>query len=160
MAEFHTSLRAKPETSPWSWLAGRGPGHHPRRRLRDGRQALELAQEADQRLGHRDPTVLDALAAAYAETGRFPEAVQTATAAHGLATATGDPGLAAELEHRIELYRQAKPVRQQAAVEQRPLMTRRKEPKRRQGGADQRLLAARRSAKPASQRLGEPGRCR
>jgi Flp pilus assembly protein TadD len=57
--------------------------------------------------GSKDPAALDTLAAAYAEAGRFPEAVQTARQALSLAT---DP-LAAELKARIALYQDKRPFR-------------------------------------------------
>jgi tetratricopeptide (TPR) repeat protein len=45
-------------------------------RLRDGERAVELAQEAVKLLPS-EPTHHDTLAAAYAEAGRYPEAVET-----------------------------------------------------------------------------------
>ena len=49
--------------------------------LRDGSKAVELAQRADQLTHRGNPYILGTLAAAYAEAGRFSEAV-TATAQH------------------------------------------------------------------------------
>ena len=48
------------------------------RPIRDGPAAVELAERADNLSGGKNATVLDILAAAYAEAGRFPEAVETA----------------------------------------------------------------------------------
>lgn len=47
-------------------------------KLREGAEAVRLAEQALQATGSKVPEVLDTLAAAYAEAGRFPEAVQTA----------------------------------------------------------------------------------
>ena len=54
-------------------------------RLRDGSEAVHLAEHADQLTGHRDADALVALAAAYAEVGRFAEAMQTANQARQFA---------------------------------------------------------------------------
>ena len=72
--------------------------------LRDGRQAVELAQRAAKLTGGGEPVILDALAAAYAETGRFAEAVETAQQALILASSRNDAGLVNLLRTRIELY--------------------------------------------------------
>src|SRR5208283_1370777 len=50
----------------------------PQASLRNGSQAVQLAQRANQLTGNGNPVVLRTLAAAYAEAGRFPEAVETA----------------------------------------------------------------------------------
>ena len=73
-------------------------------RLRDGPRALvhaQLAVDAQPSAGH-----LDTLAAAYAETGQFAQAVSTQRQALA-ALATSDAGLRDELEHRMQSYRQA-----------------------------------------------------
>ncbi len=59
----------------------------PEQNLRDGRRALELATRAAQSTGGSDPAVLRTLAAAYAETGDFASALQTAQRALSLAPA-------------------------------------------------------------------------
>ncbi len=68
--------------------------------LRDGREALALAVRATELSGGRDALVLDALAAAYAETGRFTDAALTARRALALA----DPKLAESLKRRLAGY--------------------------------------------------------
>jgi hypothetical protein len=54
--------------------------------------------------GGREPAVLDTLAAAYAEAGRFPEAVETARRAQALATQQSKRPLVEALAARIALY--------------------------------------------------------
>jgi Flp pilus assembly protein TadD len=73
---------------------------NPEASVRNGSEAVELAARAVKLSGAKDPAILDTLAAAYAEAGRFPEAVETARQALTLAT---EP-LAAELKARIALY--------------------------------------------------------
>jgi Flp pilus assembly protein TadD len=78
--------------------------------LRDGKRAVEIAEECRKLTGDR-PDVLDVLAAAYAEAGRFDEAVKTATRA--LAMAKGkDDRVAGGLEKRLQAYRERRPYRQ------------------------------------------------
>ena len=68
--------------------------------LRNGQEALALAVRAAEVSGTRDAAVLDTLAAAYAESGRFAEAVLTAQRALALA----DAKLAESLKRRIAGY--------------------------------------------------------
>jgi tetratricopeptide (TPR) repeat protein len=72
--------------------------------LRNGSEAVRLSERADQLTEHRDASVLDALAAAYAATGRFDRAVSTARAAVAAAGAAGLSNLAAEVRARLTLY--------------------------------------------------------
>ena len=51
----------------------------PKASLRNAAEAVECAERANQLCGGRQPNVLDALAAAYAEAGRFPDALTTRT---------------------------------------------------------------------------------
>ena len=78
-------------------------------RVRNGPRAVELAERAAQLTGHRDAQALDVLAAAYAETGRFADAVSTAAAALDLARGAGLTLLAGEIEGRLALYRAGQP---------------------------------------------------
>ena len=55
--------------------------------VRNGAGAVELAQRANQLSGGQDAMILRTLAAAYAEAGRFAEAITTAQRALELATA-------------------------------------------------------------------------
>ena len=77
--------------------------------IRNGVRAVELAERAAQLTGYRDPQVLDVLASGYAETGRFGDAVSTATTALGLARGAGLMPLAGEIERRLALYRAGQP---------------------------------------------------
>lgn len=54
--------------------------------VRNGAEAIMLAKRAASVSGGRDPATLDTLAAAYAEAGRFPEAVETVRRALALAS--------------------------------------------------------------------------
>ncbi|MGD0350884.1 MAG: glycosyltransferase family 39 protein [Verrucomicrobiota bacterium] len=62
--------------------------------LRDGREAVRLATRAVGLTDSRMPVFMGTLAAAYAEAGQFPEAVQMALTAHHLAFITGQSEVA------------------------------------------------------------------
>ena len=79
--------------------------------LRDGNEAVSLAECASRILGDRNPSALDTLAAAYAEAGRFDEAVATAREALALAEEAKLSTLADRLRVRLELYEARKPYR-------------------------------------------------
>jgi Flp pilus assembly protein TadD len=80
---------------------------HPSPTFRDGKTAVQLAEKAVQ-LAAR-PESLDALAAAYAETGRFAEAVHVAQKALELAASSAEQDLAAGIRGRLALYRANRP---------------------------------------------------
>jgi Flp pilus assembly protein TadD len=71
---------------------------------RNGSQAVELAQQAEQLSGGKYPEILDTLAAAYAEAGRFPEAVANAERALHLAEVQTNTILAQSIRDRLKLY--------------------------------------------------------
>src|SRR5439155_4840630 len=73
--------------------------------LRNGARAIELAQKADQLAGGQNPILIRTLAAAYAENGRFNDAIETAQRAVQFALAQGDFALASKLEKDLDLYR-------------------------------------------------------
>jgi len=81
---------------------------------RDGQQALRLAEWACEATKYKSPPLLDSLAAAYAEMGRFEEAVRTIQLA--LALVRSNPqGSTETLDARLELYLAARPCREPAS---------------------------------------------
>ncbi|MBN1517867.1 tetratricopeptide repeat protein [Candidatus Sumerlaeota bacterium] len=80
--------------------------------LRDGMEAVRLAEVACSQTGYRDPAILDTLAAAYAEVGKFQEAVQTANMAAEKARKNGSVALIREIEKHAWLYQQRRPLRE------------------------------------------------
>ncbi len=79
--------------------------------LRDGSKAVALAEQAKKLTGGSNTAVLHALAAAYAETGRFGDATAEARRALDLATAQKNTDLAARLQKEIKLYEADTPLR-------------------------------------------------
>jgi tetratricopeptide (TPR) repeat protein len=79
--------------------------------LRDGEQAVQMATRACELTRHQHPEALHALAAAYAEVGRFPAAVSTAEHAVRLARSGGNEALAQAIQKPLGLYKQRQPFR-------------------------------------------------
>jgi tetratricopeptide (TPR) repeat protein len=82
--------------------------------IRDGARATELGERALRISGGKLPMIYKVLAAAYAESGRFADAIETAQRGAVLATIQGNPALAAELESNIALYQSGRPLRDPA----------------------------------------------
>lgn len=85
---------------------------HPQAELRDGAQAVQLAERACALTGRKEAFLLGTLAAAYAEVGRFDDAVKTAEQARQLALAAGQQAVAQANARLLEQYRAHRPVRQ------------------------------------------------
>jgi tetratricopeptide (TPR) repeat protein len=112
MAQYQKALKIAPDYvrayNNLAWLLATCPAAT----LRNGVEAIEHAQRANQLTGGRQPAILDTLAAAYAEAGRFPEAVATAHKALALATQQGKQTLAKALRTRTALYEAGEPYHQ------------------------------------------------
>ena len=85
---------------------------NPNKSIRKGAEAVELALRAAGLCNGREPAVLGTLAAAYAEVGRFSEAVQTGRKALQLATQQQKLPLAESLQAKIRLYESGTPYRE------------------------------------------------
>ena len=90
-----------------AWILATAPDES----TRNGARAVQLAEDVALRAGHPNAIVLRTLAVAYAETGRFSDAIETAQQAIAIAKATGNDGLAADLERNIVAYRLNQPIR-------------------------------------------------
>jgi Flp pilus assembly protein TadD len=90
-----------------AWLLSTSPDSD----LRNGARAVQFAERACSLTDSKTPAFLGTLAAAYAEAGRFGDAVTTAQNAAALATASGDSATAAKNQELLELYRANKPFR-------------------------------------------------
>jgi len=80
----------------------------PEARIRDGAEAVRLAERACELTGFRRAVMVGTLAAAYAEAGRFAEAVATAERACARATESGDETLAGRNQQLLQLYREGR----------------------------------------------------
>ena len=79
--------------------------------LRNGAEALAISQRLSQTTEASNPMILRVLAAAYAEAGRFPEAIETTERGIALATSQHRADLAALLQGDLELLQSAQPLR-------------------------------------------------
>ena len=84
--------------------------------VRNGAEAVRFAEHACRLSGNAQPRELGTLAAAYAEAGRFPEAVEAAQKAMETARAGGDAQLAAMSEQLLTLFRSGKPYHEPASA--------------------------------------------
>jgi len=111
VAEFERVLRAQPDVPGveimLAWLLATCEDAD----LRDGPRATRLAEDAVQRSNRQDPDALNSLAAAYAESGRFDDAVQTAEAALEIARVRGRTSLVSAVADRLTRYRAGQPAR-------------------------------------------------
>jgi len=115
IAHYRAALNIKPDDSPTlnnlAWLLATCP----KSGFRNGAEAVKLAERAFHLPDGLEPTVLDTLAAAYAEAGRFPEAVQAAQKALDLAKRQNNGALAERVKARLRLYEARTPYRQPSA---------------------------------------------
>jgi tetratricopeptide (TPR) repeat protein len=111
IAQYRKALEIKPDyvdaMNNLAWMLATCPDAS----LRDGISAVGLAQKAVQLDGGENPPTLRTLAAAYAEAGKFAQAVAISKQAMQLATAQGNAPLAGTLEQELELYQIDTPMR-------------------------------------------------
>jgi len=111
MEEWQKVLAIQPDNgnamSNLAWVFATAPDDS----LRDGVQAVKLAEQALRVSGSRIPILFRTLAAAYAENGQFSQAIQTAQRGIILANSQGNPSLATELRGQIALYQENRPLR-------------------------------------------------
>jgi tetratricopeptide (TPR) repeat protein len=83
---------------------------------RNGPEAVQLAEKARQLTGGKEARPLAILAAAYAEAGRFSEAIAAAQQSMALARAKGNEVLLKKTAEELRLYRQRRPIRNLAKL--------------------------------------------
>lgn len=111
MACYGKSIELQPRFTPaeleLAWILATWPEPS----VRNGNKAVALASQAERLSTGENPQILRTLAAAYAEAGRFPEAVATAKEALALAVSQSASGLTNSLQKEIELYQTDSPCR-------------------------------------------------
>ena len=114
VAKFREALRLNPDLAVvknnLAWLLAT----HPDATIRDGNESVRLAENLARATSFAQYAVLDTLAAAYAETGKFELAVQTIVKALELARSSGQTEVAAEMEERLQLYQGNRPYRMES----------------------------------------------
>ncbi len=108
---YRSALQREPDlveaSIPLAWILSTARDSS----LRNGEEAVRLAERNAVLSGRANADVLDRLAAAYAEAGRFADAVTTASRALELSTESGSPELRAAIEARLRDYRSGRPFR-------------------------------------------------
>jgi tetratricopeptide (TPR) repeat protein len=84
--------------------------------FRDGPRAVRLVEDVVRRSGRSNSMVLRTLAAAYAEAGRFPEAIEAAEQALQLARSEKNTALESDLEISLGRYHSGLPIRDSGAI--------------------------------------------
>src|SRR5437762_10397994 len=109
--EWQKVLAIRPDNgnamSNLAWVFATSPDES----VRNGPKAVQLAEQAVRISGGRIPILFRTLGAAYAESGRFSEAIQAAQQGIELANSQGNSGLATELQGNIALYQERQPLR-------------------------------------------------
>jgi tetratricopeptide (TPR) repeat protein len=85
---------------------------HPRKELRDGHEAVRLAEHACALTKRTNPILLATLAAAYAETGNFGQAISTIQESISKARSSNNPDAIALDEKLLAAFQSNTPVRQ------------------------------------------------
>jgi tetratricopeptide (TPR) repeat protein len=115
VGQWKESLEIKPDNmnaqANLAWVLATSPDAS----LRDGVRAIELARKVLEHAGHGNVILLRTLAAGYAESGRFSEAIETAQQALQLAIAQGNTALTEDLQLNIANYQRNLPLRDPGA---------------------------------------------
>jgi protein O-mannosyl-transferase len=111
VASFKEAIRLAPDVpeclNALAWVYATCP----QAEVRNGAEAVRIAERACQLTKRQKTAPLDTLAAAYAEAGRFDEALKTSEETLALALASHDSTSAETARQRLELYRAGKPYR-------------------------------------------------
>jgi protein O-mannosyl-transferase len=115
---YRAALALEPDSpdrlNDFAWLLATCPDA----KVRDGAEAVRLAERACKLTEFKWTMMVGTLAAAYAEAGRFPEAVATAQKACALATAEGEQALVERNQELLQFYREHRPFHGAAPLEQ------------------------------------------
>jgi len=112
IAEYRETLRLNPDLAPalyelaWILAVDRNAS------LRNGAEAIQLAERLCAVTGNQQAKALDVLAIAYAEAGQFTDAIRVAQKAIELASAAGQQELAQQVQERLKLYQASRLFRE------------------------------------------------
>jgi tetratricopeptide (TPR) repeat protein len=105
LTHYQRALETKPDDvqalNNEAWILATWPNLS----IRDGLKAVALAEHADSLTSRRNQVIAATLAAAYAETGRYQEAVRTAERAMQLAASEGNQARVLSIREQLETYK-------------------------------------------------------
>jgi tetratricopeptide (TPR) repeat protein len=108
---FQSGLEVEPQNAAlenaFAWLLATCPDAQ----WRDGKKAVQIGERVAELTNRKLPQVLDTLAAAYAEDGRFEVATDTAREAMVIARSNNDTNLVTQLSARVTRYERRQPYR-------------------------------------------------
>jgi tetratricopeptide (TPR) repeat protein len=111
VASYREAVQLAPDTpeclNALAWIYATCP----KAELRNGAEAVRLAERACVLTKRQKTAMLDTLAAAYAEAGRFDDAVKIAEEIRALAVLAHDTNTADTARQRLALYQAGKPYR-------------------------------------------------
>ncbi len=114
ITHLQKNLQIKPDSpgvlNNLAWRLATCPDAH----IRDGVQAVKYAERACELTHHGVTILVGTLAAAYAEAGRFDDAIAAAQKACALAAAAGEPDLLEKNRKLLALYRAHQPYHEAA----------------------------------------------
>ena len=112
VGEFNRALQIAPDNvsamNSLAWLLATASDAT----VRDGVRAVQLAERADEATLHADPVILHSLAAAYAEAGRFEDALVSARRGMNLANQNGKTAVYDAFKDELPLYELGLPYHQ------------------------------------------------
>jgi tetratricopeptide (TPR) repeat protein len=120
MSQYLEAIRLKPDfartynptlLNNLAWALATSPDAS----KRNGTRAVQLAERACDLTHYSQPIMVGTLAAAYAEAGRFDDAVATAQKARDAALALGQKEIADNNERLLELYKSGRAFHRAAA---------------------------------------------
>jgi tetratricopeptide (TPR) repeat protein len=117
VAHWERSLEIHPDNlnakTNLAWVLATAPSSH----LRNGARAVELVEPVASGAGYANAFVLRVLGAAYAEEGRFSDAIAVTERALASAHAQGDVNLTDSLRAMIGSYQASRPLRDNTLAE-------------------------------------------
>jgi Flp pilus assembly protein TadD len=112
IAQYREALRLTPDFSDAMSELARLLACAPDAEFRDGTEAVKLAEKACAMTNYQQADTVTTLAAAYAEAGRFRDAIAAAQKARMLAVSNGQDALALKAGELLELCQSGRPLRE------------------------------------------------
>lgn len=111
VTHYREAIRLKPDFlesyTKLAWLMATSS----QEAIRNGADAVRIAEKAGEMTQFQNPTVLGVLAAAYAEAGRFDDASNIARKGMEIGQGNGREQLVASFRQQLELFQAGKPIR-------------------------------------------------